>query len=322
MRIFRMVCTAALSIALLAACSDRGSPTGSSNGSPKGPKPSAPSFEGTYRFDFDGTQQLARGEPKPTKSWSRTYALRSTCTDSGCIATATTLADGNPKQKSDPPHDLVLDYVDGHWQTALREDSACPPSEIRGPSITAWILGPQPDGTLTGTRYVAMNPTPDCAVAAQTPMTVTRLSDVDAGISVADPGKQPPRSPSAPESLVGHYSETSVLHDSSNTQVLRVAMQTMCVRNTDQCATFKSYLASGTTVVNSLLFNNGKWLLDEPTDINCPNGAAAGTLMHQEYPLPQPVSNPLPRLTGHARIDAAGSCPAQELDISLERTGD
>src|SRR5271168_775634 len=110
MRIFRMVCTAALSIALLAACSDRGSPTGSSNGSPKGPKPSAPSFEGTYRFDFDGTQQLARGEPKPTKSWSRTYALRSTCTDSGCIATATTLADGNPKQKSDPPHDLVLDY--------------------------------------------------------------------------------------------------------------------------------------------------------------------------------------------------------------------
>jgi hypothetical protein len=151
---------------------------------------------------------------------------------------------------------------------------------------------------------------------------VTRLSDVDAGISVADPGKQPARSPSAPEGLVGHYSETSLLRDSPNTQVIRVALQTMCVRNSNQCTTFKSYLVAGTTVVSSLLFDNGKWLLDEHTDINCSSGAATGTVIRQEYPLPQPVSNPLPRLTGHARIDAAGPCPAQELDISLERTGD
>ena len=176
MRIFRMVCTAALSIALLAACSDRGSPTGSSNGSPKGPKPSAPSFEGTYRFDFDGTEQLAGGTPKPTKSRSRNYALRSTCTDSGCVATATKLADDDPKRKSDPPLDLVLDYIDGYWQTSLREDSACTDSEAKGRSITAWILQPQPDGTLSGTSYVAMNPSPDCAVATQTPVMVKRLT--------------------------------------------------------------------------------------------------------------------------------------------------
>jgi hypothetical protein len=315
---FRTVCTALLSIALLAACSAGGSSTGPS----KTPKPSAPGFDGTYRFDFDGAEQLAGGAPKPTKPRSRSYALRSTCTDSGCVATATKLADDNPKRKSDPPLDLVFDYIDGHWQMALREDSACTDSEIKGPSITAWILQPQPDGTLTGTSYVAMNPGPDCAVATQTPITVTRVSDVDAGISVADPGKQAPRSPSAPEGLVGHYDETSVLRDGSKPGVRRVAMQTMCVRNTDQCTTFKSYLAAGNTLVNSLLFNNGKWLLDQHTDVNCPNGATAGTVKHEEYLLPQPVAHPLPRLTGSVRFDAANSCPAQELDISLERTGD
>jgi serine/threonine-protein kinase len=317
MRMFRTVCVAALSIAVLAACSDRGSP-----GASKAPKPTAPSFEGTYRFDFDGTQQLAGGEPKPTKSRTRTYALRSACTDSGCIATATKLADDDPKRKSDPPVDLVLDYVDGHWQTALREDGACTDSDVKGPSLTAWILQPQPDGTLTGTSYVAMNPSPDCAVATSTPVTVTRQGDVDAAISVADPGKQAARSASAPEGLAGHYNETSVLHDSPKPGVRRIAVQTMCVRNTDQCATFKSYLADGTTVVNSLLFNNGKWLLNQRSEVKCPDGGTAKTVKHEEYVLPQPVSRPLPRVTGSVRFDAADSCPVQQLDISLERSGD
>ena len=317
MQIFRAVCAVALGIAVLAACGDRSSSAGS-----KAPKPSAPSLDGTYRFDFDGTQQLAGGEPKPTKPRTRLYALRSTCTDSGCIATATKLADDNPTQRSNPPVDLVLDYVDGHWQTALRDNGACSDSDITGPSLTAWILQPQPDGTLTGTSYVAMNPSPDCAVATSTPVTVTRQSDVDAGISVADPGKQAARSPSAPEGLAGHYNETSILQGSSKPGVRRVAMQTMCVRNTDQCTTFKSYLAEGTTVVNSLLFNNGKWLLDKRTEVKCPDGGTAKTVEHEEYALPQPVSHPLPRVTGSIRFDAADQCPAQQLDISFERTGD
>ena len=321
MRIFRAVCAAALGIALLAACSSGGSSTGPS--SSKAPTPAGPKFEGTYRLDFDGTQQVAGGVPKPTKSRSRNYAVRSTCTEAGCIATATKLADGDPKRRSDPPLDLVLDYVDGHWQTALREEGACSDSDTKGPSITAWMLQPQPDGTLIGTSYVAMNPSPDCAVAMQTPMTVTRISDRDSGIAVADPGKQAPRSPSAPQGLAGHYNETSVLQGSSKPGVRRVAMQTMCVRNTDQCATFKSYLtASETTVVNSLLFSNGKWLLNQNTDVNCPNGATGRTVKHEEYGLPQPVSDPLTRVTGDVRFDAATACPAQQLDISLERTDD
>ncbi len=317
MRFARAVCAAVLGIAVLASCGDRGSSAGS-----KPPKPSAPSFAGTYRFDFDGTQQLAGGEPKPTKSRTRIYALRSACTDSGCIATATKLADDNPKQKSDPPVDLVLDYVDGHWQTARQEDSACSDSHVKGPAVTAWILQPQPDGTLTGTSDVSMNPSPDCAVATSTPLTVTRQGDVDASISVADPDKQAARSPSAPEGLVGHYNETSVFRGSSKPGVRRIAMQTMCVRNTDQCTTFKSYLAGGTTVVNSLPFNNGKWLLDQRTEVECPDGGTAKTVKHEEYALPQPVSHPLTGVTGSVRFDAADSCPAQELDVSLERTGD
>ena len=318
MRIFRTVFVAALSLVVLAACGDRGTPAAS-----KAPKPSAPSFDGTYRLDFDGSQQLAGGEAKPTKSRTHFYALRSTCTDSGCFATATQLADDDPKRKSDTAVDLVFDYVDGHWQMALRRDDACPGNDVKGPSITAWILQPQPDGSLTGTSYVAMNPSPDCTVATSTPVTVTRQGNVDAAVSVADPGKQAARSPSGPEGLTGHYNETSVLHDSPRPGVpLRVAMQTMCVRNTDQCATFKSYLADEKTVVSPLLFNNGKWQLDQRTEVKCPDGGTAKTVKHEEYALPQPVSRPLPKVTGTVRFDAADSCPAQQLDITLERSGD
>jgi hypothetical protein len=74
--------------------------------------------------------------------------------------------------------------------------------------------------------------------------------------------------------------------------------------------------------VNALLFNNGKWALGQRVNVNCPNGATAGTVKHEEYGLPQPVTHPLPRVTGSVRFDAAPSCPAQQLDISLERTGD
>jgi serine/threonine-protein kinase len=319
MRIVRTVGMAVLSIALLAGCSWGGSRHDPSTA----PKPSAPGFEGTYRFDFDGTQQLAGGQSKPTTSRSRLYALRSTCTDTGCVATATKLADDNPHQKSDPPVDLVLDYIGGHWQMGLREESSCAGSETKGPSLTVWILAPQPDGNLKGTSSVAMNPSPDCVVATQTPVTVTRLSGVDASISVADPGKQAPLSPSAPDGLTGHYNETSVIHDSSKPGVRRVDMKTTCVRNTDHCATFKSYRsASGTPVVNSLLFDNGKWAVNQNVDVRCPNGATASTVKHEEYKLPKPVVHPLPRLGGSVRFDAAPSCPAQQLDISLERTGD
>ncbi|MGB9306296.1 MAG: hypothetical protein WCB92_22220 [Mycobacterium sp.] len=319
MPIFRTGCMAVLSMALVAACSSGGLPPKAA----PAPTPSGPKFDGTYRFDFDGTQQLAGGAPKPTQSRARNYAVRSHCTDSGCIATATKLADGDPKRKSDPPLDLVLDYFDGHWQMVHREDSTCTDSDIKGPSITAWVLQPQPDGTLTGVSYVAMNPSPECAVATQTPITVTRVSDTSVGISVADPGKQPSRAPSAPESLSGHYSETSVLQGSSKPGVRRVGMQTLCVRNTVDCTTFKSYLAaSETSVVNSLMFSTGKWLLNQRTDVNCPDGTTAATVKHEEYALPQPVSYPLSRLTGSVRFDAANSCPAQQLDITLERTGD
>jgi hypothetical protein len=323
MQIFRTVCatvcSAGLSIAMLAACSGGGS---SLSGSSPPPKPAAPRFDGTYRFDFDGSQQIAGGELKAAKSRSRNYALRTACTDSGCIATATKLADDDPTRKSDPPVDLVFDYFDGHWQTALREDTACSDSDVKGPSITAWILQPQPDGTMTGTSYVAMNPSPECAVATETPMTVTRVSDVGAGISLADPGRQKPRAPSGPEGLAGHYNETSVLRESSRPGIRRIAMRTMCVRNTDQCATFKSYQAGGKTPVNSLLFSNGKWLLDQHSQVNCSDGTTATTVKHEEYELPQPVSRPLQRVTGSERFDATDSCAAQQLDITLERTGD
>jgi hypothetical protein len=71
-----------------------------------------------------------------------------------------------------------------------------------------------------------------------------------------------------------------------------------------------------------MLFNNGNWAFNQRVNVNCPNGATASTVKHEEYGLPQPVAHPLPQVTGSVRFDAAASCPAQQLDISLERTGD
>jgi hypothetical protein len=70
------------------------------------------------------------------------------------------------------------------------------------------------------------------------------------------------------------------------------------------------------------MFSNGKWLLDQRVEVKCPDGGTAKTLKHEEYALPQPVSHPLPKVTGSERFDAADPCPAQQVDISLERTGD
>jgi hypothetical protein len=323
MQFFRTACATAcsawLGIALLAGCSSRDYTLA---GTPPPPKPTAPGLNGTYRLDFDGGQQIAGGELKPAKSRTRNYALRTACLDSGCIATATKLADDDPHKKADPPVDLVFDFVDGHWRTALREETACSDSDVKGPSITAWDLQSQPDGSLTGTSYVAMNPSPDCAVATETPMTMTRLGDADPGIAPADPGQQKPRTPSGPEGLVGHYNETSMLHNGSTPGTLRVAIKTLCVRNTDQCASFKSYQSGDKTPVNSLLFVDGKWQLVQRSQVNCPDGTTAATEKHEEYSLPQPVSRPLQRVTGSERFDATDTCPAQQLDLTLERTGD
>src|ERR1700753_2559818 len=87
------VCSAGCGIAMLAGCSAGGS---SLAGSSPPPKPTAPSFDGTYRFEFDGSQQIAGGEPKPVNSRTRNYALRTACSDAGGAATATKMAADDP----------------------------------------------------------------------------------------------------------------------------------------------------------------------------------------------------------------------------------
>ena len=226
------------------------------------PTPSGPRFDGTYRFDFDGAQQLAGGAPKPTQSRSRSYAVRSTCTDTGCIATATKLADNDPKRKSDPPVDLVLDYVDGPWQMVHREDSTCSDGDAKVRQSPHGSCSRNPTGALTGISYVAMNPSPECAVATQTPITVTRVGDIDPGIAVPDPGKQRHRvHRPRPKASAGHYSETSV----SARRLVKTGGAAS--RHADDVRAQHHRLhdlqvlptAAGTSVVNSLVFYDGKW---------------------------------------------------------------
>jgi len=63
-------------------------------------------------------------------------------------------------------------------------------------------------------------------------------------------------------------------------------------------------------------------LLTETDSTNCPRGP-----MHVkksgQYPLPQPLQNPITLLTGHGRQDQTGSCAGSVVfDETFTRTGD
>jgi serine/threonine protein kinase, bacterial len=87
--------------------------------SPSEPIKSGAALNGTYRLDFDAAQQLAGGEPKPYDPFARWFAIRSTCSASGCIATGSRVKADDRRQRADPAFSVVLDWVGGEWVTTF-----------------------------------------------------------------------------------------------------------------------------------------------------------------------------------------------------------
>jgi serine/threonine protein kinase, bacterial len=169
------------------------------------PAPSPPPrppvmLDGTYRFDYDYEKQTINGAPyavhtSDTTSW---WAFHSSCGSTGCVAAATQLDAKNPQVAHNPAESADYRFVDGHWQSApvsrdLEQPRCLGPDGqvVTGTNtvILTWSMEPQPDGRLRGTK-TGTALTNECGLQGQValaPVVATRVGDVPAGVTVADP---------------------------------------------------------------------------------------------------------------------------------------
>jgi len=164
------------------------------------PVPTAPAFDGTYRFDYDYNKQTINGAPyavhtTDTTSW---WALHSSCRSTGCVATATELDPKDHQMAHTPATSAEYRFVDGHWQSAPVQrqlgQSRCLGADgqvVAGANtvMLTWSLTPQPDGTLGGAK-TGTALTNECGLQGQVavaPVVATRVDGVPTGVTVADP---------------------------------------------------------------------------------------------------------------------------------------
>ena len=311
---------------------------GCSSGAPVAtPSPPAtaldePVLDGTYRLDLDGNRVLVNGKAMHAPPAPSLFAFRSACSHSGCIATGTLLQGTDSKHAS--AYTVVLDYVSGGWQMASPNTFGCSDGST-SPGVVAWFIKPRPDKSLEGTYYATHAVGVDCVSTMQAPMSLTRIGDVEPGIPVADPRAVTALSASAPDGLKGRYRQVSTYrgqgkpppNDEIELESKTVDMMTMCVRNTEQCWALATANYGGETVQWPMAFVNGVWSVSRRASHNegCPNRSTTETVMHSDYPMPQPPLNPVPRITGTESFDFhSTSTPcagAFDYDSVLERTG-
>jgi hypothetical protein len=157
------------------------------------PAVARPVLDGTYRVDLDFQHQRLNDSPNPQPNATGWWAFRSTCTPTGCVASATKL-DANLNQTPKIPGSTdVFHFVDGRWQNAPTPypgDQGCPgvgtvPVTMVGHS--SWT--PQPDGTFQGVQ-TATTQTDVCGTGGEVylvPFVATRIGDVPPSVTVADP---------------------------------------------------------------------------------------------------------------------------------------
>jgi serine/threonine-protein kinase len=278
--------------------------------------PTAPSaatvhtFSGTYRADYGPGTDLegkpATGAPPMTGTWD----VRSNCGAGGCIATASYTGGSGIVLVSN----LVFDQVGSNWVAVGLGSTPCndAPTEV----WVVFTLQPQPDGTLTGeTTRSTIN---SCSAAKRT-VTFTRTGDPDL-TKVPDPASLPPRAASPSTALHGRYHETiTYANGGSAPGQDDLSVRTVCLRNGDRCMS----LFHAIDGVVPLVFGGGKWTRDDEGTVPCNTGGTAQIKLSAEYPLPDPLQDPIPLLTGHGHNETTGStCAGGDFEDKFERTGD
>ena len=270
----------------------------------------AHTFSGTYRADYGpGTDlegKAVAGAPPMTGTWD----VRSTCGSGGCIATASYVGGSGVVLVSN----LVFDQVGGSWVAVGLGSTSCndAPTEV----WVVFTLQPQPDGTMSG--ETTRSTTNSCSTAKRT-VTFTRTGDPDLA-KVPDPAALPPRAASPSTALRGRYHETiTYANGGSAPGQADLTVRTVCLRTGDRCMS----LFHAIDGVVPLVFSGGKWTRDDEGTVPCNLGGTVNIKLSAEYPLPEPLQDPIPLLTGHGHNVTTGSaCAGGDFEDKFERTGD
>jgi serine/threonine protein kinase, bacterial len=275
------------------------------------PAPAAPHpFSGTYRADYGPGTDLegkqAIGAPPMTGTWD----VRSNCGAGGCVATASYTGGSGIVLVSN----LVFDQLGANWVAVGLGSTPCndAPTEV----WVVFTLQPQPDGTLTGeTTRSTIN---SCSAAKRT-VTFTRTGDPDL-TKVPDPATLPPRAASPSTALRGRYHETiTYANGGSAPGQDDLAVRTVCLRTGERCMS----LFHAVDGVVPLVFSGNKWTRDDEGTVPCNLGGTVHIKLSAEYPLPDPLQDPIPLLTGHGHNETTGSaCAGGAFEDRFERTGD
>jgi serine/threonine-protein kinase len=208
---------------------------------------------------------------------------------------------------------MVFDQIGGSWVGVALTSRKC-----RAAAAEFWQvvkLQPRPDGTLTG-EYTA---TAGNACAAKRTVTFTRTGDIDVN-SLPDPASQPPRLVSPAEALRGHYHVTRTFENGIPQQQLDTAVSTDCLRTGDRCVSYFQEPSGDPPLV----FSGGNWTRNMEADIRClSSGETAHMKSTGQYPLPQPIGDPIIQLTGHGHQEQTAPCPINtDFNETFTRTGD
>jgi serine/threonine protein kinase, bacterial len=268
------------------------------------------SFTGTYRADYGPGTDLegkpVAGAPAMTGTWD----VRSTCGSGGCVATASYVGGSGIVLVSN----LVFDEVGGSWVAVGLGSTPC-----NNAAAEVWVvftLQPQPDGTLSG--ETTRSTTNSCS-AGKRSVTFTRTGDPDVA-KVPDPAALPPRAASPATALHGRYHET-ITYANGNSAPGQddLTVRTECLRTGERCMS----LFHAPDGVVPLVFSGGKWTRDDEGTVPCNLGGTVHIKLTAEYPLPDPLQEPIPVLTGHGQNVTTGSaCAGGDFEDKFERTGD
>jgi len=273
-------------------------------------KANANSFTGTYRADYGPGTDLegkpVAGAPPMTGTWD----VRSTCGPSGCVATASYVGGSGIVLVSN----LVFDEVGGSWTAVGLGSTPCnnAPAEV----WVVFTLQPQPDGTLSG--ETTRSTTNTCSTGKRS-VTFTRTGDPDLA-KVPDPAALPPRAASPSTALHGRYHET-ITYANGNSAPGQddLSVRTECLRTGERCMS----LFHAPDGVVPLVFSGGKWTRDDEGTVPCNLGGTVHIKLTAEYPLPDPLQDPIPLLTGHgSNVTTGSACTGGDFEDKFERTGD
>lgn len=168
--------------------------------------PAAPPvpLDGTFRIEVQRSKQTYDYTPSPQPPDVNTWwAIRSSCTTTGCLAAAIMLDDNDHTQARPGLHPLILEFGQGQWKSRPETvPFACiGPNGSTGTQTTTQVLSlrPQPVGDLVGemTVTVRSNECGQQGAVIRIPAVASRSSDMPPRVNVPDPADIPSETPSS-----------------------------------------------------------------------------------------------------------------------------